>query len=104
MTQNRTSRYSHKNKRRNSKWMPILIAVGGIFMIGLAVLSFRGETKPGAAKEEGGTPILKVDQETVDLGEVKLDQMVQVSFQLTNAGDQTLRFTEAPNIVVAEGC
>jgi hypothetical protein len=104
VTQNKSSRYPHKKKRRNSRWMPILIAAGGLLLIGLAVLSFREEGKPQSAEEGGGTPILKVDQETVDLGDVKLDQLVQVSFQLTNAGDQTLRFSEAPYIVVAEGC
>jgi hypothetical protein len=45
-----------------------------------------------------------VDKEKVDLGEVKLGKTVEVSFELTNVGDQTLRFSEQPFIEVKEGC
>jgi hypothetical protein len=48
--------------------------------------------------------LLKVDKEKVDLGDVKLGQTVMVSFQLTNLGDKTLKFTKAPYVEVLEGC
>jgi hypothetical protein len=45
-----------------------------------------------------------VDKEQVDLGDVKLNQPVEVTFQITNVGDKTLRFEEQPYIDVVEGC
>ena len=104
MTQNQPKRYQNKKRTKKNSFMPVLIAVVGVVLFGLAILSFRKDDNPGATNEGSGTPKLTVDKETVDLGDVKLDQLVQVSFQLTNSGDQTLRFTEAPYIVVAEGC
>jgi hypothetical protein len=45
-----------------------------------------------------------VDQDKVDLGNVKLGQTVDVKFTLTNVGDKTLRFNKPPYIEVLEGC
>ena len=102
--QNKSKKHSKKRNRRNTSWVPVLIALSGLFLIGLAFLAFREKSTPGAAIEANGTPSLKVDKEKVDLGDVKLDQLVQVSFQLTNTGDQTLRFNKDPYIEVVEGC
>ncbi|MCL5997938.1 MAG: DUF1573 domain-containing protein [Chloroflexi bacterium] len=49
-------------------------------------------------------PGLKVDRERIDLGDVKLNQVVGVAFTLTNAGGQPLRIQEPPYIEVLEGC
>ncbi len=57
-----------------------------------------------ATIEVTGAPSLKVDQEEIDLGDMKFNQVADVSFQLTNVGDQTLRFTKDPYIEVVEGC
>ncbi len=57
-----------------------------------------------AAIQVSGSPSLKVDQEKVDLGNVKLGQTVEVKFMLTNVGDETLRFRKAPYIEVLQGC
>lgn len=102
MNQKKPQKYQKKRRRNNSKWLPILFALGGFLLIGLAFLAFRD--KPGATFDDTGTPSLKVDKEKVDLGDVKLNQPVQVSFQLTNAGDGTLRFTKDPYVEVVEGC
>jgi hypothetical protein len=51
-----------------------------------------------------GTPAMRVDKELVDLGNLELDKTVQVTFNITNVGDQTLRFIEQPYIEVVEGC
>jgi hypothetical protein len=45
-----------------------------------------------------------VDREQVDLGNVQLGQTAEVSFRVTNVGDQPLRFSEVPYIEVLEGC
>lgn len=90
-------------KRKTPAW-PILLAVGGLLLLGVAFLASRDAPAPQVPVEVVGNPSLEVDKERVDLGDVKLDQPVQVVFQLTNVGDQTLRFTQEPYIEVVEGC
>ena len=103
MSQNKSNRYSKKRQSQNQSWVPVLITLGGLLLVGLAFLALRKST-PGAAIEVTGMPSLKVDQEIVDLGDMKFNQPAQVSFQLTNVGDQTLQFTKDPYIEVVEGC
>lgn len=91
--------------RRKQLFWPLAMAAAGVFLLALvAITIFNRPSKPGAAIEVSGAPSLKVDQEKVDLGEVKLGQTVQVSFELTNVGDQALKFNEVPYIEVLEGC
>lgn len=104
MSQNKPKKYSKKRSRQNQRWLPVLIALGGLLLVGLAFLALRDKSTPGAAIEVTGSPSLKVDQEKIDLGDMKFNQSAQVSFQLTNVGDQTLRFTKDPYIEVVEGC
>lgn len=51
-----------------------------------------------------GTPVLQVDSDHVDFGDVPYNQMVEASFEVTNAGDATLIFAEKPFIEVKDGC
>lgn len=103
MSQNKTNRYSKTRHRRN-KWLPVLLALGGVLLVSLAFLALRKDPAPEAAIEVTGAPSLQVDQEIVDLGDMKFNQLAQVSFQITNVGDQTLRFAKDPYIEVVEGC
>jgi len=84
----------------------VFFALGGVFLVGLAFFIFQGSqnSQSVAAIEVHGAASLKVDKEQVDLGDVQLGQTVKVSFQLTNVGDQPLRFSEQPYIEVVEGC
>lgn len=104
MSQSKSKRYSRKPNRQKRKWLPILLALGGLLLVGLAFLSLRQDPAPEAAIKVTGAPRLKVDQEQVDLGDLKFNQLAKVSFRLTNVGDQTLRFTKDPYIEVVEGC
>lgn len=104
MNQKKPKKYQKKRQLKNAKWIPILVALGGFLLIGLAFLALREKPAPGDAIEVTGAPSLKVDKEKVDLGDVKLGKTVDVSFQLTNVGDETLRFDEQPYIEVVEGC
>ena len=104
MSQNKTNRYPNKRSKQKSNWLPSLVIAGGILLIGVAFFALRQKPATGAGIEVTGAPSLKVDKEKVDLGDVKLNQVVEVSFQLTNVGDQSLRFTEEPYIEVVEGC
>lgn len=87
-------------------WWPLaLIAAGLIVLGGVAWVAFGGwPTGPRVPVAVTGSPRLQTDQQRVDLGDRHYGQVVEVSFQLANVGDQTLTFTEAPVITVAEGC
>jgi hypothetical protein len=66
------------------------------------MLLWRNTQQPSATAT--GAPRLKVDKQSVDLGDVPLGQTVAVAFELTNSGEGPLRFLEAPYIEVVEGC
>lgn len=85
-------------------WPIVGIVVGVIVLGWLAWALFSQSPGPQAAIEVIGQPSLKVNQKTLDLGTVKLGNTVRATFELTNVGDQPLRFTEAPYIEVVEGC
>ncbi len=99
----------HKNKkvlrhhRKKQSWPMILLLGGGVLLIIGAIFAFR-KPEPKVAVEVSGSPSLKVDQQKVDLGEVKLGRTVDVKFELMNVGDQPLRFSKVPYIQVVEGC
>ncbi len=93
-----------KQPKQKSPWPLAALIIGGLLLIIGAVFAFSQSSKPKAMIEVNGSPSLRVDQEKVDLGNVKLGQTVQVSFELTNMGDQPLRFNEVPYIEVKEGC
>lgn len=97
-------RFGRKSKRTRYPWLFPLIV--GMVLIGLAFFVLRGKlvAQPLAAVEVQGAASLKVDQEQIDMGDVKLGRMVEASFRLTNVGDQPLRFTKPPYIEVVEGC
>jgi hypothetical protein len=103
MSQTKYKKHARHRKEKSS-WPLVVLISGSLLLILAFVFAFTEPWKPKATIEITGSPSLRVDQEKVDLGNVKLGQMVQVSFQLTNVGDQTLRFTEAPIIEVKEGC
>jgi cell division septal protein FtsQ len=94
------------NGRKHSRNIGLLwLALGGVLVIGLAFLVFQAsKPAPKASVEVKGSPRLKVDKDKVDLGNEKLGSPVTVSFSVTNAGDQPLRFSEQPYIEVVEGC
>jgi hypothetical protein len=104
MSQTKSKKYSKKRKSQSPKWVPILLTLVGVLLIFLAFFALRGRSSPTATMEVTDAPSLKVDQEKIDLGDMKFNQVADVSFQLTNVGDQTLRFTKDPYIEVVEGC
>jgi hypothetical protein len=95
-----------RKQRKNGPLFPLLLALGGLILIGAAVFALaRGGGRPANfTPEVSGAPSLKTDKETVDLGEVPLGKTVKVEYQLTNVGDRTLRLTKDPYIEVVEGC
>jgi hypothetical protein len=95
-----------RKQRKNGYLFPVLLAFGGVLLITAAVLALSrgGGRTANFTPEVTGAPSLKTDQETVDLGDVKLGQPVQVEYRLTNVGDKSLSFTQEPYIEVVEGC
>lgn len=101
-------RYSTKlNRKPNPKrsLMPLWLALAGLGLVlfaGWAVWSSNAQTK--ANIEVQGAPRLKVEPGSIDHGAVKLGTPIRDDVRVTNIGDRPLRFTEAPYIVVKEGC
>jgi hypothetical protein len=93
-----------RHRRKKPRWPLILLLAGGLLLIIGAVFAFRKPSGATAGIEVTGSPSLKVNQEKVDLGHVKLGQTVEVKFTLTNVGDKTLRFSKTPYVEVLEGC
>jgi hypothetical protein len=81
-----------------------MITLAGAAILIIAAF-FVFQKKPAAfAPEVTGGPSLKADKQMVDLGDVKLGQTVQVSFEISNVGDQPLKLSETPYVEVKEGC
>ncbi|HEY5270373.1 MAG TPA: hypothetical protein VII97_08550 [Anaerolineales bacterium] len=93
-------------KRRRAQLTWLLLALGGVILVGAAFLLLRGNQNQTsqAAIVVHGAPSLSVDKEKVDLGDVHLGNPVKVTFQVTNVGDQPLRFTDQPYVELVEGC
>jgi hypothetical protein len=91
-------------RERKVKQRSLFFMIGGVVLLALAFFIWQSQNKAKVPVEVSGGPSLSVDKEQVDLGDVRLGQTVQVSFEVANVGDQTLHFDEAPYIEVVEGC
>ena len=94
---------SRRGQRKPNKWPLIIALVGSAILIIAAFVALQKKPTTFTPEVTGG-PSLKTDKGKVDLGDVKLGQTVQVSFEIKNVGDQPLKFAEAPYIEVKEGC
>ncbi len=86
-----------------------LLLIGGILTasLGLAITNSLGgdqPAEPGMAIDTTGTPLLQVDTDYVDFGDVSFNQMVEAVFEVANTGDATLLFAETPFIELKDGC
>lgn len=91
-------------KQKGSLPRPLLLALGGVLLLGLGLLAYWRSNTPASTVDETGQPNLVVDQEVVDFGDVRLGEWVTASFTLMNNGTGPIRFTQAPYIEVVEGC
>jgi multidrug efflux pump subunit AcrA (membrane-fusion protein) len=105
MSQKSLKKLARERKKQQQRRIQLLLLIGGgILLIAGALFAVFRNQKPVATVEVVGAPKLKVDQEMVNLGNVTLGKTVEVTFQLTNVGDEPLRFSEAPYIEIIEGC
>jgi hypothetical protein len=100
---------NNKNKKTEKKNQTVLfalvLALGGVFLVSAAFLLFpKPKSVLNPASNEAGLPRLAVDREQIDFGDVPVGQVVTASFELTNTGDSTLRFTEDPTVQLKAGC
>lgn len=88
-----------KRKRRQKSFPWALVALGGLLIIG-AIFVFP----KGGSADNGGTPVITVEEPNIDMGYIKLGEYRSINIKITNTGDGTLRFKEQPYIEVLEGC
>lgn len=93
-----------QQKSKPPVWLWGLIAAGVALIAFVAVQAISSNSTPPPTPLVTGGPALQVDKENVDLGDVKLGQTVEAKFEVTNVGDQPLRFTKKPYVEVIEGC
>jgi hypothetical protein len=79
-----------------------MAGLGLVLIAGWAIWNSNAQTK--ANVEVKGAPRLKVEEDLIDHGTVKLGNQIQDNVLVTNIGDQPLRFTDAPYLEVKEGC
>ena len=85
-------------------WLWGLIAAGVALIVFVAFQAISSNSTPPPTPLVTGGPALQVDKQGLDFGNVALGQTVEAKFEVTNAGDQPLRFTKKPYIEVIEGC
>lgn len=101
----RPTRRKHRSARRRIS--PLLILAGIAALALAAIAALNAGTQPqaqGVPIETRGAPKLKVDFETIDLGNLPLGTTTRATFRLSNTGDQPLRLAKAPWVEVLEGC
>jgi len=92
-------RNNKRKKRKQTTQRLIWLVSGGVFLIAAALfMAF------GGSSDDSGTPVLAVDQETIEYGDVKFNTNLTFEIKVTNTGDGRLRFREEPYIEVRDGC
>jgi hypothetical protein len=91
---------SKRRTKKKANNLPLIaLAVGGLLLLTTAIVLGQKSQDTG-----GGTPVMSVDQQQIDYGDVKFNVEKTFTIKVTNTGDGTLRFKEEPYIQVLEGC
>ena len=90
-----------RKKQEKSKGALIGLVSGGVLLIAAALFFAFGGSNDA---NESGTPVLAVDQETIEYGDQHFGTNLTFEIKVTNTGDGTLKFKEDPYIQVREGC
>jgi len=106
MSKTKTRIQERRQKERQHKMLITMLAVGLLLIIsGVFFAKNTLENQPDPSLiEVSGQPSLKVDQDQINYGDVKLNTNLQFKLELTNVGDQPLRISEAPYVEVVDGC
>ena len=104
MAKTRRSTVKGRKSQTSGGKLPLFLVLGGALILIVAAF-FAFQKKPSSfAPQVSGRPNLTADKTSVDLGDVKLGNPVEVSFELKNSGDRPLQFSKAPYIELIEGC
>lgn len=97
------SKKQRRMQREQKKTLstPVFILMFGGALLVAAAIMFGVQRFGG---DGGGAPVLTVDQEVIQYGDVKFNVPLTFEIKVTNTGDGTLRFKEEPYIEVREGC
>ncbi len=104
-----SQQYGKSAKRRKTNRSPlILVGLGVLLVILAAVFALRRPASGGPpapfTPDVKGAAAIRADKDMVNLGDQKLGSTADVSFTITNTGDQPMRFTKQPYVEVKEGC
>ena len=86
--------------------MPILLIGGGALLLILAAIFIYNSNQPATPAvplEVSGAPALKVDQERIDFGDVKVDTPVTATFNLSNPATRTCASAKYPRSKSSKG-
>jgi cell division septal protein FtsQ len=101
------ARRQERRRKKRQRNIFIILVAGGLLLLAAGITFAKSAWNNRADQslvEVSGQPSLKVDQELIDYGEVKLNTNLTFDLQLTNVGDQTLEISEPPYVEVKEGC
>jgi len=102
MARYKTKLIKSVSSRRNLT--PLWIALAGLGLILFAFWTFWSSRQLNSNLEVAGQPKLRVDQELINYGDVRLGTTIRSEITLTNTGDQPLVFKRKPYVEVREGC
>lgn len=101
MSKNRLKR---RNKRRQRSVLLWVVLGGALLLVAAIIFYPRDGSDPDFVPLVSGAPSLEVDKEQIDFGDVRFNEFVTASFELTNVGDKDLRFTAQPYVELKAGC
>ena len=87
-----------KKKRQPQKFPWLIITLGAVLVTAAFLFLRPGEDY------SGGTPVISVGKQNIDMGYIKLGEYRTIKIKVTNTGDGILRFKEQPYLQVVEGC
>ncbi len=82
------------------RWVGVAVAT----LLVLSLTSCESRDQEPRAIDTIGTPVLQLDRDYVDFGDVPFNQMIEATFEVTNTGDATLLFAETPFVELKDGC
>lgn len=88
---------------RSGRSAPLWALGGALVAVATWALMEGGGPLRGLLGRSVG-PVLQVDRDRIDVGEVPVGAWVEARFALTNAGDRRLQLSRAPYVEAVAGC